>query len=233
MSRPDPTPIPEPQGPPVHKVQPPEAVGRVAAAKGLGGCLAAFNPRKRWTRETKWDIYVFEEGCVLDGQRGQGIEWFDWSDVSDFRQSVHTTKNGGFEDTDFAYKFTLTDGRVFSVKARATTLTESGLEDFGPLVDRQVTAARLPAVLAKLEQGTPVDFGSFTLTVAGVAYARKIASDRFVAWADLEQVSVANGQVWVKERGRRMRWSESCSAIPNLTMFLVLIEALRQAVGGH
>ncbi|MCW2887453.1 MAG: hypothetical protein QOE54_6400 [Streptosporangiaceae bacterium] len=209
--------------------QPPSQVSRVADENAMGKPIEVFwmtlADASMFQKFTV--VHVFDHGCVLSHHSKERIDRFRWDEVQRFTQRiVRKTVNGVYRSTTYTYEFELLDDRTVRVMGVTTRLQTFGVENFGNLADPLITAVQLPRMQAILELGHPVQFGSYKVESAGLRNAGLFRSSarKWLPWEDLQEVKVATGQVIVRSRVKRRRWSSAeVSSVPNLSAFLALV----------
>ncbi|MEU4569883.1 DUF6585 family protein [Micromonospora sp. NPDC023956] len=95
---------------------------------------------------------------------------------------------------------------------------------WGPEIQRRATAAQLPAALARLDAGERLTFGDIAVDRHTVS-----VKDRTRPWADLDEIRLVHGQVFFEEgAGRPALPAVVSAAVPNLYLFLTVVEQLRR-----
>lgn len=179
-------------------------------------------PERR--RDTAREIYVFEDGCVLGHDDRDARDHFRWDDVERFTRHLVRKPVSRSWQTTVTYGFGLLDGR----NLRVAGVQGAGVEGFGALVEPKVTAAQLPGMAAALERGEPVSFGQ-RFRVAPEGLYRSTVLGKRLSWADLEGVTVEDGEVLVRSHGRHRVWgSVSADFVPNLAAFVTLVRSAAQ-----
>ncbi|WP_194836649.1 DUF6585 family protein [Nocardia sp. XZ_19_369] len=96
-------------------------------------------------------------------------------------------------------------------------------EQWGPEIDRAITAAQLPRACAVLAAGGCLDFEYFWMTEAEIG-----AGERSEPWSLVSGIDVRHGWVSVEvARGGKPLESLPVSLIPNFTVFRTLAERMR------
>jgi hypothetical protein len=188
-------------------------LGVLAGLTGLGAlsCLAAT---VRALLVIRIELYLFAHGlvCVEDGS----MTVFPWRDT-EIRRSVVQQQNSPKPD----YRYSLSRPGSPSVELSPTL----GLHDFGPEMERRLTADRAPADLDAVVAGQRIECGPFTVDLTGLT-TRKAT----IPWSQIRAVEVKNGQVQVWHADARRAQSVDVAKVPNVFVFLALVETMREAI---
>ncbi|MFC9435201.1 DUF6585 family protein [Nocardia sp. NPDC057030] len=119
-----------------------------------------------------------------------------------------------------SYAYTVTD------TAGDPIVLRQGIErpaDWGPEIDRAITAAQLPRAVAVLEAGGCLDFEYFWMTRDEIG-----AGERSEPWSRVTDIALSAGWVSVGVAGAAVPLeSLPVSLIPNFTVFRTLAERMR------
>jgi len=86
-----------------------------------------------------------------------------------------------------------------------------------------VTQAHMPRAMAAYNAGSPVVFGSFTLSQQGLSNGRET-----IPWNEVQSVDIKNGQVIVKRVGKTFNWaSVRIATVPNALVFMSMVNYAR------
>jgi hypothetical protein len=167
---------------------------------------------------------VFENGLVhLTGKAPQ-VYRYDQA-VSVYAAITRVRYNGVSTGTNYRYQMTFADGRTLKLGTLSTDMSR-----LGPLLQTLIANAQIPLYWQVLVTGAPVNFGKFTISLAGIATDRKA----MVPWAQIKGVQVFNGHVSVNVAGKWLSLgSTEARKIPNLYTFLTLTEHLRGYVAAQ
>ncbi|MQY08102.1 DUF6585 family protein [Actinomadura macrotermitis] len=204
-------------------------VTSLAAGARLGGLHAVYQPKQRPLRSrwNDWRLYLFDEGLIVTGSGGFQMA-FAWHSATVFqhlraaactlvgpaRQAV-TIGRG----TTGPLRLKVGGERIRSVVRGAPFLYEG---DWGPAIQAGVVRRQLPAALDRLHRGEPLDFGRLAITGDGVT-----VRNRSLPWAEVADIHVGNGSLWISDRRRRPLPGLPAGEIANLTLALTLCERLR------
>lgn len=158
-------------------------------------------------------LYLFDHGLVY--ARGSAMTVFPWRDT-EIRRSV--VKQQDASKPDFRY---------WVQRPGATTANLRpglGLDEFGPEMERRLTADRMPADLDAVAAGGRLTYGPFTVDRAGLTTPRGP-----IAWAQVRAVELQQGAVHVWQLDGRRSQSVDVAKVPNVFVFLTLAETLRNA----
>jgi hypothetical protein len=161
---------------------------------------------------------VFENGVVHLTGKGPQVYRYDQA-VSVYAAITRVRYNGIPTGTNYHYTMTFADGRTLKLGTMSTDMSR-----LGPLLQTLIANAQIPRFWQVLLTGAPVNFGTFTISLAGIATDRKA----MVPWAQIKGVQVVNGQVSVNVAGKWLALgSTQARKIPNLYTFLALTDHLR------
>jgi hypothetical protein len=167
---------------------------------------------------------VFENGLVHLTSKGPQVYRFDQA-VSVYAAITRTRYNGVSTGTNYRYQMTFADGRKLKLGTLSTDMSR-----LGPLLQTLIANAQIPRFWQVLMTGAPVNFGKFTISMAGIGTDRKA----MVPWAQIKGVEIFNGQVSVNQAGKWLSLgSTEAAKIPNLYTFLTLAERLRTYAANH
>jgi hypothetical protein len=94
------------------------------------------------------------------------------------------------------------------------------VDDLGQTIQNKVSQVLLPKYIAALREGKRVKFGNFAIDNQGISSGNKL-----VPWEKIQQVSIRNGVVMIKQEGQWIAWPRVMVAdIPNLFVFLTLVD---------
>jgi hypothetical protein len=187
-------------------------VGLLAILTGLGAlsCLAATVRRLLVGRTA---LYLFEHGLVH--VKGEATTVFPWRDT-EIRRSVVQQQNS--PKPEYRYRLRRRDSR--SVELSPTL----ELEVFGPEMERRLTAERAPADLDAVAAGQRVEYGPFAVDLAGLTTAKGT-----IPWPQVRAVELENGAVQVWQVDARRPQSTEVAKVPNIFVFMAIVEAVRDA----
>jgi hypothetical protein len=159
-------------------------------------------------------LHLFAHGLVY--VKGSSMTVFPWHDT-EIRRSVVQQQNSPKPD----YRYWLWRPGSPPVELSPTL----GLHDFGPEMERRLTADRAPADLDAVVAGQRIEYGPFTVDLAGLT-TRKAT----IPWSQIRAVEVKNGQVQVWQADARRAQTVDVAKVPNVFVFLALVETMREAI---
>ncbi len=186
---------------------------------GLWLLWVVFHTPNLSKRAANRRVYLYDAGFVYADGAG-GLDVYRWDTISTVFQLITSTSYYGVQTpTRYCYTVTRADGRTVRLASGY-----HGVATFGPHIAQQTARAQLPAVREALAQGQGVVFGDITVTAAGVGARRST-----VPWAEIKGAKVVNGRVSISRQGKFMPLtSKPAAKIPNLPLFLALVEQYRQ-----
>ncbi|HEY7358926.1 MAG TPA: DUF6585 family protein [Ktedonobacterales bacterium] len=166
-----------------------------------------------------WRIYGCADGLVL--LKKNNAVACRWDQIAFVWQHIVTYYSYGIRTgTSFKYTIQRTDGVKIVI-----TQTFRNVSQLGAQVQREVTSRLAPQALAAVRAGQTLPFGPFSLSGQGLATPREM-----IPWSEAPQVSASRGLVMVQRRGQRRGKSYGkVSAVPNVYVFLSVVEALTKA----
>ncbi|MEU5882712.1 DUF6585 family protein [Spirillospora sp. NPDC047279] len=214
----------------------PEWVVLLAGEWRLGGLREVYRAKQRavFGKWNDWRLYFYGEGLIVAGPEGVGMP-FRWETVTVF-QNLRTV-NGAQADAAYTLvgpeleavtigrgtpaqlRFTVEGRRVPSVVRGAPFVYEG---TWGPEIQAQVARVRLPGAVERLRRGEALDFGKLRIGGDGVSVKGKA-----LAWAEVSDVQVGDGTLWVSDARRRSLPTVAVAEIPNFLLALNLLERLR------
>lgn len=170
--------------------------------------------------EARLDMY--EEGMTVAVKGGIHVVRFDTTSV--FRKSIRPPHDASRVGGTRAYTLTDVEGKQFVLYGG---LQGSGVEEWGPEIQRAVTRAQLPLALAALDQGERLAFGDVWLT------REEVGSEEVSArWAQVQQIEIEHGAIRLNIDGRWHTLAPTASTIRNAFVLRTLVERLRANDGG-
>jgi hypothetical protein len=187
-------------------------VGALALFTGFGAlsCLAAM-VRRLLVAQTV--LYLFDHGLVY--AKGSAMTVFPWRDT-EIRRSVVQQQNSPKPD----YRYWLERPGSWSVELRPTL----ELDEFGPEMERRLTADRAPTDLDAVAAGQRVQYGPLAVDLTGLTTPKGT-----IPWPQIRAVELKNGAVQVWQADGRRPQSNDVAKVPNVFVFLALVETLREA----
>jgi hypothetical protein len=124
---------------------------------------------------------------------------------------------GTVSQTSFSYRVVGDDGASATIEGSHDGNT--AVDAWGPAIQEAVTNAQLPDTVARFRQGETVRFGKLA-----ISWDSLTAKDKVLPWTQIETAYVANGQLFVREKGRRRgKLLAQISHIPNYYLFHTLL----------
>ncbi|MFE4627863.1 DUF6585 family protein [Streptomyces mirabilis] len=162
-------------------------------------------------------LHLFEHGLAEVGKSGEASV-FRWDTMTVLQEITERYANGIYVGTTYVYTLYRADG---------TTLKVTGFYDqperWGPALQQEITRAQLPGLLAGLEQGGTLTYGEFSVNLGGVA-----TSKDSLTWPQIEKAELSQGVLVLRKAGKKLPWARMpVKKIPNLFLFLALVEQLR------
>lgn len=182
--------------------------------------LAAQTPnlsRKQAARR----LHLFEHGLAEVGKNGE-VSVFRWDSMTARQEITERYANGIYVGTTYVYTFHRQDGTTLKV-----TDFYAEPDRWGPAIQQEITRAQLPGLLTRLQQGQTLAYGDFSVNLGGVATTKGS-----LTWPEIEKVDISQGMLVLRKVGKKLPWTNvPVKRIPNLFLFLALIEQLRYGGG--
>lgn len=162
-------------------------------------------------------LHLFEHGLAEVGKNGE-VSVFRWDSMTVLQEITERYANGIYVGTTYVYTLYREHGTTLKV-----TDFYAQPERWGPAFQEEITRAQLPGLLAGLEQGQSLAYGGLSVNLHGVATAKGR-----LTWPEIEKVEVAQGTLVLRKHGKKLFWARMpVKEIPNLFLFLALVERLR------
>jgi hypothetical protein len=170
-------------------------------------------------------LHLFEHGLLVADHAGP-VDAFRWDSMSVLQEIVERYANGAYVGTVYVYTLTRHDGSILKL-----THFYADPQQWGAIIQQEITRAQAPAALAALERGQTLQFGDLSVSAGGVATAKRGG----VGWHEIQEVNVKNGVLFLKKSGKRLPWSNTqVSKIPNFFIFLAIAQRFQGGEGsGH
>jgi len=158
-------------------------------------------------------LYLFDHGVVH--RKGGAVTAFPWRDTRLWRSVVRDR----FVKHPYRY-------RLQRPGAPPVVLSPAlDLHEFGPEMERRLTAERTPVDLAAAAAGRRVGYGPFTVDRHGLTTPKG-----FIPWARVRGAEVGRrGRVRVWQAGARRPVRVRGRTVPNVVVFLAVVDAMRRA----
>lgn len=160
-------------------------------------------------------VLVFNE--AVGYVKGDQVTAMRWDDIREIYQDIYTYRVN-FVPVVNRHNYTLNgaDGRKIKL-----TRSIHKIEEVGPMLHQAVTKHQVPKAIDTLKSGGTVSFGPFALNNQGLTMKNKP-----IPWNEIKSVRVNNGSIMV-DRAGKITWSGiAASSIPNLYLFLTLIDRI-------
>jgi hypothetical protein len=167
--------------------------------------------------------YVFSEGLIR--AKGSQVDVMRWEHVEAVWQRIVKHRYRGIITLYTSYNYTVrrSDGAQFKF-----TSALKGTKLLGEAIEQEVTRHQLPKAIAACDSGNPVNFGTLSVSVQGISKGAVL-----VPWNQVGQVDLKRGWLIVHKQGSLLAGSRTrASSVPNLLVFLQLVEHARRRTGG-
>jgi hypothetical protein len=215
-------------------------VVRIASDRQLGDLLWSRQLTKpdraysdRSASKSAITVNAFEHGCVLGYSSEELSDAFRWDEVISFSQriveQVVRTSSLRLEydskSTEYLFTFKL-PGRTLTLMGRGTEKRGSAFEDFRELASPLVARAQLPGMLAALQRGETLEFGSLKVALTGLSKPAWRKKNQHLAWKDLRDFTVTRGHLRIRSHNDGLvDWFDApVGDVPNLDALLDVLE---------
>ncbi|MVU78967.1 hypothetical protein GPX89_17150 [Nocardia sp. ET3-3] len=159
----------------------------------------------------KW-LELFEHGLIFKSKERLRVVRYDSTSV--IQDLVDHRRNGVTTRVTHAYQIRDLDGQALRLREGIINAQE-----WGPRIQEGVAAHQMPTALATLGSGSPVEFGSITLSPTGVS-----GYGTLVRWTEITDVDVAEGRLRIKTAAKRPPIVSPISSLTNFNLLYALIE---------
>jgi hypothetical protein len=158
------------------------------------------------------------EGGIVHSHRGTR-RVIPWSEIAGVLQAItEIYQNGAYVGTNYQYTLRLVDGtRIVYTNYRVQKVSELADE----IIER-TAALLLPQARQDYQDGKEVNFGPLSVSQKGLH-----SGNNLLQWREVKAVRIKDGYVSVSKRGKWLNWKNaSASSIPNLSVFLALVDEI-------
>ncbi|HZN71189.1 MAG TPA: DUF6585 family protein [Micromonosporaceae bacterium] len=183
---------------------------------GLVFLYLAFRTPNLSKKQAAKNINLFQGGLVVADGSGP-VSVYRWDAMTVLQEITRRYVNGVYVGTTYKYTLLGADGGT-------TKLTEfySKPEEWGPLIQREVTVAQLPRVMETIGRGGTCRFGDLAINRDGLSIG-----ERALGWPEIQEIDVASGYLRIKKTGKFLRSTQPVSKIPNFFVFLSAVHEVR------
>lgn len=168
----------------------------------------------RWTKAAgSMEVWTTPNG--IGWRNAYRMGFMRWDDLEKFyRQTIKRYTNGQLTGVYVHLQLTSSDGTTAKFREFVGDIYE--LED---RIDNEVVKRRLPAAIARVQNGETVQFDKVSVSKAGVTKGGDT-----LPWSDIEAVKIENGQFAVQRQGKFFNWANiNVYDIPNFTVFINVV----------
>ena len=220
-------------------------VAYIASDRQLGDLLWSrrlAKPDKAWSDRSfvkpANTLHVFEHGCVLGHDSEESTNAFRWDEVISFSQKVveqmvnksSLSMQYKYDSTEYGFTFKL-PGRTLTLTGRSNEQRSSALEGFRELVSPLVARAQVPGMLAAVQRGETLEFGSLKLASTGLTKPAWRKKNQNLVWKDLRDVAVVRGNLRIRSHNDGLvDWFDGAVGdVPNFDALLQVLEICAQS----
>ncbi len=187
-------------------------------------------------RNRKLRADVYEQGFVATNKQGvaRAVRWDQvtqvWHKLEEIKTTLVKDPQTG-ESTPKTSKDTSID--VYAVQCADGITCEMdtsfyGLNTFGPFLEQTYLRYLFPRVLASYQAGTPLSFGTLSVSPAGISNQASDGNAE-LAWGSFQAIEVEKqkGAISVRRGSESQPWSTiSISDTPNIAVFEALVNTI-------
>jgi len=167
--------------------------------------------------------YVFTEGLIR--AQGSKIDVMRWEHIEAVWEKIVKHRYRGLITIYTSYNYTVRRGDGAQFKFGSAL---KNTKQLGNAIQQEVTHRQLPKAIAAYDSGSPANFGPLSVSMQGIS-----KNGVLVPWNQVGQVNLRRGWVIVPKQGSLLAASRTrCSLIPNLLVFLQLVEHARRRASG-
>lgn len=189
-----------------------EAAMYLALIVGIGVVFSTASGLYYGRRNAGGRLDLFEDGLVFTLKERQQVVRYDSTAV--IQDLIAHQRNGVTRRVTQAYEMRDVDGQPLRLREGI-----ADVQEWGPRIQEAVALHQMPAALATLGAGHPVEFGSITLNPTGVA-----AHGTLVSWAEITDVEVGDGRFRIKTAPGRSAIATNISSLTNFSLLYALIK---------
>ena len=198
-----------------------DADGRLPAM--AGGLTLLFLGILAIVQQARTKVVVRADGIERWGLRGR-LWALRWADMAQLRYRAVKKRIAFIIPARTNFHLTLTDphGRRHKLPTNM-----EGMDVLAERVTEQQTRALFAEARATIDRGGEVRFGPSLILDREKVSARKLFGGyKCCALAEIEKVAVEGGFLRIRQKGKEVAFGGSIAAIPNVFLFLRLLEAL-------
>jgi hypothetical protein len=185
---------------------------------GLYFLWLAFNTPNFSGRQAAKRLYFFERGLIVADVNGPTAV-YRWENLTCLQAITNRYAYGVKVATTYVYTLITPDGKT----AKITNFFAKP-DEWGPAIQNEITRAQIPGIMAALQGGANVEFGSLVINRGGLS-----TGSRSLRWDEVQAVQIQQGYLQIKRANGWLRWSaKPVSQIPNFFVFLTAVNQLRQ-----
>ena len=172
--------------------------------------------RRRFKSLESMRVWTMPGGLAWASSQGRGVA--RWEELEKlFAAHINVYQNGRLVRQNIRYTVHTRAGQSFVISEFLPDAAALGRQ-----LEDQLVKHRLPAALEAYRAGTPVAFGTLTVSRTGLA-----CGTASLAWTDVEQLAVEAGYLSIRKKGAYFRWSNLRVAdIPNFAVLAALVDAI-------
>lgn len=159
-------------------------------------------------------LFLYEEGFIYSNQTSQAIRY---EDITAVWEEITVNKINGIKATT-NYRYTILSKN--QVKPLVLDNNFADIKEAFEYIRANVIKYQLPIAEARYNRGESIEFGVLAINQEGL----KIR-DKKISWEEITGVKIANGSLIIKFN-KNKDWVEPVNRIPNLVLFLMLINEI-------
>jgi len=162
-------------------------------------------------------VYTFAEGLLrVKGSQIDVIRWDQteavWQKIIRYRRYFITIY------TSYKYTVRRRDSAEFKF-----TGSLKNIKQLGENIQQEIARRHMPQAIAAYNNGAPLNFGPYVLNTQGISYGNAL-----IPWYQIHQVTLKRGWVAVQDGSTFGKFRTNVQRIPNLIVFLRMVDYARQ-----
>lgn len=173
-------------------------------------------------RSTWQKVYLFQHGFIVI--RWGRLSVYPWTQIQTIRQRItrvyrQSTFGGNkYMGTRYIYTIQRADGKTLKLDGVVQDIAE-----LGEAITRRFNAFFFPTALASLTTGATVTFGPWSIDLQGIRSAKGM-----LPWSAVGDYSIIMGRIHIFTNKRALWASHPVQRIPNVFVFIALVDYMRK-----
>jgi hypothetical protein len=167
-------------------------------------------------RQAEKRLHFFENGFVVADANGP-VHAFRWDTLTLYQAITVRYAYGVRVATNYEYRLIKPDRS----EVKLTEFYEKP-DEWGSLIQQQITRVQLPMSLARLQRREDLDFGPIVVNAGGITQGRKS-----MTWAEVQEIKVESGILHIRKAGKWLNWSgPAFQRIPNAYLLIGVVRTM-------